>query len=1091
MPSSSSIPLPGVFHGPPAAACAQRRFAVVSGAYQRRSNSLRRCKHVQMRRQTRINPQAVRPHTQKIHGPKWTLSTCGRRGLRHLQYPEQGGNRRPAQDKAIAPATPAKRQSPPDIPKRPDTSTERGKDIAGFCRNNTVLPKIVVEKNPAMRKLTPLFAFLGLFVLSAQSFAADPLALQFLTPPRQARPWVFWMWLRTDTKPAYITRDLEEMKAKGITGFILYDCGPGPLMHTNQKLVPVNKGYRLVTTRDYAGARTTRLPPSEHVPVWSPAWRAQMRFVAKESARLGLDFCLSIGLAGVSSSWVTPRYGQQELVSSTQQVSGPGVFDAVLPVPTGKRTPVNADKTPVYYRDVALQAVPVKDNVQSEDVVDLSAKMDASNHLRWAVPVGQWTIVRLTQVPTGAANVFGLYVDHLSAEACAENWDNTVGVLLKEMTPQERLGLHSVEDDSWEAGRATWTESFPAEFQRRRGYSLFPYLSVPAGKTIGGSAMSERFMRDYRLTLSDMIADNYYSELRKKANASGLLFLSEAAGPHLDEADILKNSSKPDVPMGEFWMPSAHRPTPDARFLLRDAATACHVYGLPGPLCEAFTSAGPQWEESPFSMKSTGDQAFCDGLSRVCIHNYSHSPSLTAKPGYVYFAGTHFERSITWWNETPALLRYLSRCSFLLQQGKFAADAVFYIGDGVGWSGIRKKVLPTLGEGYDYDNCNSDVILTRMSVKSGQITLPDGMHYRLLVLPDDQPMSLDVLRKLALLARAGATLVGPPPTGRAGLAARPGEDAAFTRLVSQLWGSTDGRTVTEHRIGLGRVLWGQTARQALQSTAGAGPDFQCTGTSPAGEIDWIHRTSGTTEIYFVASRWEPQEHVRCSFRVTGKRPELWNPVTGAIRDAASFQQKDGATTLPLDFDPCGSTFVIFRKPVSGAARGMAATNSLLLTPITELTGPWTASFDPNWGGPARVTFETLTDWTQRPEDGIKYYSGHAVYRKHFVLPSQAQGKKLILDLGDVKEVASVRLNGQDLGVVWTHPSRVEITNAVKAGDNALEVTVVNLWPNRLIGDEKLPLGKHYTETNMHKFGANSPLLPSGLLGPVQVLSSAQ
>ncbi len=939
-----------------------------------------------------------------------------------------------------------------------------------------------------MRKLTPLFALLGLLAAIAPARSADALAQQFPTPPRQASPWVYWMWLRTDTKPAYITRDLEEMKAKGITGFILYDSGPGPLMHANQKMVPVNKGYRVVTTSDYAGAKSTPLPPHEPIPAWSPTWRAQMQFVAKESARLGLDFCLSIGLAGVSSPWVTPQYGQQELVSSQQQVAGPSVFDAVLPIPTGKRTPIQANKTPVYYHDVAVQAVPVKDTIRPEDIVDLTGKMDSSNRLHWNVPPGQWTIVRLTQVPTGAANVFGLYIDHLSAEACDKNWDSTMGVLLKEMTPQERQGLHSVEDDSWEAGPATWTASFPGEFQKRRGYSVFPYLSVLAGKTIGSAAASERFRRDYRLTLSDMIADNYYAELRKKANASGLLFLSEAAGPHLDEADLLKNSSKPNVPMGEFWMPSAHRPTPDARFLLRDTATACHVYGLPGAFCEAFTSAGPQWEESPFSMKSTGDQAFCDGLSRVCIHNYSHSPSLTAKPGYVYFAGTHFERNLTWWNEAPALLHYLSRCSYLLQQGKFAADAVFYIGDGVGWSGIRKKVLPTLGEGYDYDNCNSDVILTRMSVKNGQITLPDGMHYRLLVLPDDQPMALDVLRKLTVLAQAGAILVGPPPTGRAGLASHPGDNTEFRRLVSQLWGSTDGRTVTEHRIGQGRVFWGQTARQTLQSS-GSRPDFQCTGTSPAGEVDWIHRTSGTTELYFVASRWEPAEHVRCSFRVTGKQPELWNPVTGTIRDAKAFRQGDGVTTLPLDFDPCGSTFVIFRKPIAVTAQGTAETNSLPLMPLTQLTGAWNVSFDPAWGGPARVNFPALMDWTQRPEDGIKYYSGHAVYRKHFLLPGGMHGKSLILDLGDVKDVASVRLNGHDLGVVWTHPARVEITRAARAGENALEVMVVNLWPNRLIGDAKLPSGKHYTETNMHKFGANSPLLPSGLLGPVQVLAS--
>ncbi|HEY5479972.1 MAG TPA: glycosylhydrolase-like jelly roll fold domain-containing protein, partial [Verrucomicrobiae bacterium] len=257
----------------------------------------------------------------------------------------------------------------------------------------------------------------------------------------------------------------------------------------------------------------------------------------------------------------------------------------------------------------------------------------------------------------------------------------------------------------------------------------------------------------------------------------------------------------------------------------------------------------------------------------------------------------------------------------------------------------------------------------------------------------------------------------------------------------------------------------------------------------AGTIDWIHRKAGDTDIYFVASRWQPAEKVEGTFRVSGRQPELWDPVTGAMRDAAAFHQQDGRTVVPLEFAPCGSTFVIFRKPIGANTAGTAKTNYPRAESQLTLSGTWEVSFDPKWGGPEKATFDQLVDWTTRPEPGIKFYSGTAIYRKEFILPTlPAKGTRLLLDLGAVHEVASVRLNGRDLGVVWTKPARVDITDAVKAAGNALEVTVMNLWPNRLIGDEALPKESQVTETNMRKFGSASPLLPSGLIGPVTVLS---
>jgi hypothetical protein len=484
-------------------------------------------------------------------------------------------------------------------------------------------------------------------------------------------------------------------------------------------------------------------------------------------------------------------------------------------------------------------------------------------------------------------------------------------------------------------------------------------------------------------------------------------------------------------------------------------------------------------------MKPVADQAFCDGLTKLCVHNFSQSPSLTAKPGYVYVAGTHYEPGVTWWDESPAFNAYLGRCCFMLQQGKFFADAIFYHGDNVGHGEQRKTIPPTLGEGYDHDNCNSEVLLTRMSTQDGRIVLADGMSYRVLVLPDGQPMPLEDLKKIAELVEDGATIVGPPPTGMSGMILNQADQKQFDDLVARLWSGSKG----QKSVGTGRIFWGQTARQALNEE-GVPADFEQTGLSNDGTIDWIHRAGDGVDIYYVASRWEDPENADCTFRVSGRQPELWDPVTGDIRDATAFRQENGRTTIPLKFGPCGSVFVVFRKPIAPDAAGTAESNYPALRAVETLSGAWTVNFDPKWGGPAKVTFDQLVDWTNRPEQGIKYYSGAAVYHKQFNLKMlPANGQRLILDLGELHEVARVRLNGRDLGVVWTKPSRVDITDAVKKRNNDLEVTVVNLWPNRLKGDETLPKGSRarFTETNIHKFGAASPLLPSGLIGPVNLM----
>ena len=907
----------------------------------------------------------------------------------------------------------------------------------------------------------------------------------FAHPSRDARPLVFWMWLGTAMPFETLTRDLEEMKAKGIVGAIVYPSTGGTVWHPESKMVLNGKAFEKVSTDDYAGAKAESVP-GEKLPIWSPKWREAIRFAAKESARLGLDLCVAVG-TGAPRTVIAPADGQKTLEWTTAKCAGPAECDVALAVPRIKQSDAAEAKLTgdPFYQDVAVLAVPDADVVEANRVIDLTGKMDADGRLRWQAPAGKWKVYRFAQVATRKGNPTALQIDGLSAAAMDKAWQGTMKVLLDEMSPDERAGLRFIEEDSWEAGEPDWTQTFADEFKKRRGYDLIPLLPALAGQTIGDASETARVHQDYELTISDLFAENHYGYRRKLADANGLPFWSEAAGPNMKESDLLKNISRVDVGMSEFWMPSPHRPTPDRRFLIRDAATANHVYGKSITPCEAFTSVGPHWEESPFDMKACADQAFCDGMNRIVFHNFGQSASMTAKPGYTMWAGTHYEPGVTWWDQSAALNEYLARCSSLLQQGRFAADALMYVGDPFGYGGhAMKKLIPTLGAGYDSDDCNTDALLTRASVRDGRIVLPDGMSYRALVLPDGQPMRLDALEKVAALVEQGATVVGPKPTAMAGAPTDGRAAGSFDALVGQLW--TDAPQGEHRARGGGRLVWGRAARDVLIEN-GVAPDFEFGGLSDAGEVDWIHRTVGDAEVYYVTSRWFAPEKLDCTFRVSGKQPELWDPVTGKARVATAFHQADGRTSVPLQFGPCGSTFVVFRKPIAATAQGTTPANDPEMTEVLQVNGPWAVSFDPKWEAPANVTFAQLIDWTRRPEEGIKFYSGKATYRQSFDLPAAPKpGQTMILDLGEVHEVGVVRLNGTDLGVVWARPATVDVTSALKAGPNALEIDVVNLWPNRLIGDASRPPEKRLTVTNMRKFTPGTPLLPSGLLGPVKL-----
>lgn len=541
-----------------------------------------------------------------------------------------------------------------------------------------------------------------LFPANAASIGAgeDDQARGFLNPPVTVRPAVYGFLMPSGPIPdKALARDFAELKAKGVTSVLMYFPGMGAARR-DSKLIFGETENRVVPTKEFAGPGIiSEIFPRGSEPWVSEDWWHSIRFAAKEAGRLGVDFGVSVGGAGCELGDVPIEFAQKLLVFSRIEIKTNGNVDMILPAP--KIGTQKKNVFPKIYHDVVVLAVPASGIIPTGKVVDISSHMDATGRLRWTAPEGQWSVLRFGYAVSPDAR----FIDHMSAEALDKKWEMTMGKLLSEMTPDERQGLHYVECDSYEGGPETWTPKFAEEFKRLRSYDPLPWLPVLAGSIAGDQRQSDCFQRDYRLTISDLIAENHYAHHTELARASGLTFCSEAAGPHQHQADLLKSMSRCEVAMGEFWMPGTHRGVNDAnRFLLRDAAAAAHGYGMKDVFCEAFTGGNDPWLAAPFQIKPCGDQGFCDGLTRPCIHGYSISPWVEDAPGVVYWAGTYFNRNVTWWNETTPFLDYLSRCSFLLSQGLFVADVAYFTVDGINKPFSQKAAYPDLVGRFDYDH---------------------------------------------------------------------------------------------------------------------------------------------------------------------------------------------------------------------------------------------------------------------------------------------------------------------------------------------------------------------------------------------------
>jgi hypothetical protein len=726
-------------------------------------------------------------------------------------------------------------------------------------------------------------------------------------------------------------------------------------------------------------------------------------------------------------------------------------------------------------------------------VVDLTGRLDAAGVLHWNAPAGRWRILRFgdtvgdhSYVSTASDGWQGFALDVCDAGAFQRYWEAVVEPLLKDAGPLAGKTLKYLHTDSWEVEPLSWTPTLPAEFQRRRGYDPRPFLPVLTGRIVNSRDESDRFLHDYRQTIGDLTIDNHYRLFRDLAHKHNIGIHPESGGPHGVPIDAQRDLGWDDAPMSEFWGWSwTHRIGDENRFFIKQPASAAHTYGHPLVFGEGFTTIGPHWQETLWdNLKPAFDQALCEGLNMMVWHAFVCSPDATGMPGQQYFAGTHLNPKVTWWSRSAPFFSYLDRNQWMMQQGRFVADVAYYYGDHVpNFTQLKRSDPAHVLPGYDYDVITAEALIERAQARNGRIYLPDGMNYRLLVLPDRKLLSMPVLEKIKALVSDGATVIGPQPVRVETLANYPAADAALAVLAADVWAHP----------GAGRVIAGKTAREVLLAD-GVPPDCQFNDGAPDANFDYIHRQSDAADIYLVTSRTNVPVSATVTFRVAGKAPELWNAVTGAHSFAASYNETNGRTVVPLDFTPCGSWLVVFRAPAAGHP-ATASANQSVFKPVQSLAGPWRVKFDPRWGGPENAVFDELVSWTQRPEPGIKFYSGTATYENAFDWPATAGNSdappRVWLDLGRVRELAEVRVNGRACGIVWSPPFRVDITGALKPGRNSLAVDVVNFWPNRIIGDAALPADQRLTRTNIRKLTATTPLIASGLFGPVQLLETAK
>ncbi len=1017
------------------------------------------------------------------------------------------------------------------------------------------------------------------WMLGSSAFPADELAENFFAPPQESRPFLFWDWIHDLVTQEGISHDLKAFDEGGCGGALIMlvgavDADFNPASNMENPLAFYSD--RWFAAWGHAAQEADRLGLRLITQSGTGWCHSGGPWVTDKDATQHLAFS-EVMLHG-------PVPGAQLIVPDPENASD-ALGNHALPASPQGRFVLAAP--PFTTRDVAIVAFPgeKRQQVQKHEVVELTARVERGT-LQWDVPPGDWVVRRIvmknahsyTRVPPrGGA---GFECDKLSKDAVRANFDGMVGRLIADNPELAGRSIWGVESDSWEVGHPEWSSCFREEFRKRRGYDPVPWaISLKDGPVVENEEMTARFRSDWEQTKVDLFADHYFSNMRQIASDHRMHFLTEAYyGPF----DPVTCAGRADIPMGEYWASG------DCLNSVRWAASSSHVYGRTLTASESYTGRPSDglWAIDPYALKRVGDLAFCYGVNLNIIHGMAHQPwDEKWKPGMpMGFWGSMVGPRQTWWRPGRAWMDYLARCQYMLRQGRAVAD-VLYVFPSMDWvemapSGLHKK--------HNFDLCSEEQLLQALEWKDGRFVLPSGMEYRVLVMPPFRGSAKrQVLRKLIDLVKAGGTVVVQDrPERSPGLQDYPNADTEVRQLADELWGANDAQQVSEYQLGNGRLVsmktWSETMDPetkyilevrkadspfynrpahtvvwsdsflALLKGMGVVPDVEVRdiagrpvqgvamavgGQEPVacgmrqGEdvFAWTHRRHGDSEIYFVTSQVAEPAAAELAFRVQGKQPEIWDPVSGNVELAGVWREEDGRTIVPLCFGEFDSKFIVFRKPGSPSGKWRMhqrdlfaqAAKTRVPEPLT-IEGPWTVTFPEGWGAPQRIAMP-LRSWTEHAEEGVRFFSGTATYTKTIQVPEAfcGEGSSLWLDLGQVKNLAEVSVNGRSVGVLWKPPFRIEVTDRLKPGDNLLSIQVTNTWINRMVGDEHYPddcewnppqehLGfpvgqsireipkwiwsgeerpepRRKTFTTWKFYTQSTPLPASGLLGPVRLV----
>jgi len=712
--------------------------------------------------------------------------------------------------------------------------------------------------------------------------------------------------------------------------------------------------------------------------------------------------------------------------------------------------------------------------IQPENILNLSAYLHGDT-LAWNVPEGRWRILRIGMTPTMKTNKptapwsQGLEIDKMNRRALGYHYDSMIGKIVAPLP--DSINFHRVIADSYETGPGSWTDDFRETFIKEYGYDPLPWLALYSGQMIGSAEQSDRFAWDLRRHVADRIASEFVGGLAEVCAKNGTSLWLENYGWDGFPSEFLKYAKLSPAIGGEFWTTS---PNVECRL----AASACHIYNKNIVYAESYTTGGHLWEYHPRTLKRKGDEAYAEGVNQHIMHVVIHQPYADSLPGVNSWFGIELNRHNTWFEQAGAWIEYQNRCCFMLQQGLPAADVCFFIGEDcpkmAGWKD------PALATGYDYDFINADVILNDMEVRNGRLTLPSGVSYALLALPPLTTMRPELLEKIEKLVIAGAAVIGNPVEKSPSLEGFPECDAKVKKIAKRLWVKGEGLNVKNKvfcGIDVNDVLLHIGVQEAVKIDSGL-------------PVRWKQRDlPNGRRIYFITNQSDTTLNFTASFRTAGLAPEWWNPIDGSTHIITDFSSENGYTSLSIHLEPEESGFVVFRgKGVRGVkgVRGGEGVREI------SLDSHWDITFDnPYSCAPFTVTDTTLFDWTTSTDKRIKYFSGTAKYKNRINV--NAEGEKVKdawLEIENLGAVATVFVNGIEAGTLWAKPYGINIGEYLIEGDNLLEISVSNVWRNRLVAHLNNIFPDHplWLLNPPSKENYGNWLVPSGIWGKIKVKS---